>query len=154
MNTNPTKYFVMKQIFAITAIIGMLFFQSCATQGGEAGSSTLNLDLSGSWTLVEIHESSGTTINEGFPEKKPTLTLEAITKKLTGNTGCNQMFGSFQTNQNSISFSKMGATKMYCANVKESEYLQMFDKIKTYSIVNDQLSFLDADGTILLTYSK
>jgi heat shock protein HslJ len=144
----------MKHIIAFTAIIGLLFFQSCATQGGDASSSTLNLDLSGSWTLVEIHESSGTNIKDGFPEKKPTLTLEAISKKLTGNTGCNQMFGSFQTNQNSVSFSKMGATKMYCANVKEAEYLAMFDKIKTYSILNDQLSFIDAEGKVLLKYSK
>jgi heat shock protein HslJ len=143
----------MKHLFALTAIMGLLFFQSCATQGPDT-SSTLNLDLSGSWTLVEIHESSGTTINEGFPERKPSLTLEAITKKLTGNTGCNQMFGSFKTNQNNVTFSGLGATKMYCAGVKEAEYLAMFDKIKTYSILNDQLSFMDADGNVLLKYSK
>lgn len=144
----------MKHFIAFTAIIGLLFLQSCASQGTETGNSTLNLDLSGSWTLVEIHESSGTNINDGFPDKKPTLTLEAISKKLTGNTGCNQMFGSFQTNQNSVSFTKMGTTKMYCANVKESEYLAQFDKIKTYSIVNDQLLFIDAEGKTLLKYSK
>lgn len=144
----------MKHFFAFIAIMGLLFFQSCATQGNENSSSTLNLDLSESWILVEIHESSGTTVNEGFPDRKPSLTLEAISKKLTGNTGCNQMFGSFKTNQNKVNFTGIGATKMYCAGVKESEYLAMFDKIKTYSIVNDQLSFLDAEGNVLLKYSK
>ena len=65
---------------------------------------TLNLDLSGNWTLVHIHESSETTVDEGFPNKKPNLILEAISKKVTGNSGCNQLFGSFTTQQNRISF--------------------------------------------------
>ena len=144
----------MKNIFFLTAILALLGLQSCATQGGTTGDQTLNLDLSGSWTLHWISDTSGTTINEGFPEKKPTLTLEAITKKLTGNTGCNQMFGSFSTNQNKISFSGIGSTKMYCAGVKESEYLTTINKVKSYKIENAQLVFMDASGKELLKYSK
>ena len=145
----------MKYLFSLTAIIALLSFQSCVPQVGTGGESqTLNLDLSGSWTLNYITKDSGTDIDKGFPDKKPTLTLEPITKKLTGNTGCNQMFGSFSTQQNNISFSGMGATKMYCEGIKENEYLQLFDKVDSYKITNNQLVFMDKSNKELLKYSK
>lgn len=144
----------MKKILAFIAILSILSLQSCASQGGANSNQTLNLDVSGTWTLIHIDESSGTTIEEGFPNKKPTLTLEAISKKLTGNTGCNQMFGSFTTNQNHISFSGIGSTKMYCDGVKENEYLTLLNSVKSYKILNDQLIFMDEEGNELLKYSK
>ena len=143
----------MRHLIIISAVLGMLAFQSCATQGSTTDQ-TLNLDLSGTWTLTYIDETSGTNIDEGFPNKKPTLTLEAISKKLTGNTGCNQMFGSFTTQQNKVSFSGIGTTKMYCEGVKEAEYLEMFNSIHSYKILDNQLIFMDSDGKDILKYSK
>lgn len=124
------------------------------TQDGAGQNQTLNLDLSGSWTLVHIDESSGTDIVEGFPNKKPNLILESISKKATGNTGCNQLFGSFKVNQNKISFEGMGMTKMYCEGVKENEYVNMINKVESYSIIDNQLILMDKDGVQLLKYSK
>lgn len=135
------------------AMIGGFALQSCATQGGENGS-TLNLDLSGNWTLTEISKNSGTNVKDGFPNKKPVLILEAISKKVTGNTGCNQLFGSFTTQNNQITFSGMGSTKMYCQDVKENEYLNMINQVHSYKIINGQLIFMDKDGKELLKYNK
>lgn len=135
------------------AMIGGFALQSCATQGGENGS-TLNLDLSGNWTLTEISKDSGTNVNDGFPNKKPVIILEAISKKVTGNTGCNQLFGSFTTQNNQITFSGMGSTKMYCQDVKENEYLNMINQVHSYKIINGQLIFMDKDGKELLKYNK
>lgn len=145
----------MKYLFAFTAIFALLSLESCVPQAGANGENqTLNLDLSGSWVLNYISKDSGTSINKGFPSKKPTLTLESVSKKMTGNTGCNQMFGSFTTNQNKISFSDVGSTKMYCQEVKENEYLQMIAKVDSYKIESNQLVFMDKDNNVLLKYSK
>ena len=145
-----TKF--MRYIFSFVAIIGLLSLHSCASQAES--NQTLNLDLSGNWTLLHIHESSETTVDEGFPNKKPNLILEAISKKVTGNSGCNQLFGSFTTQQNRISFEGMGMTKMYCEGVKENEYVDLINKVKTYTIIDNQLILMDEEGTQLLKYSK
>lgn len=139
----------MKNIFA-TIGLSLFLLQSCATQNNQ----TLNLDLGGSWELNYINETSGTTIGDGFPNKKPTLVLESISKKLTGNSGCNQMFGSFTTQQNSISFSGLGATKMYCEGVKENEYFRTLESTKTYKIVDGKLNFYNEKDELILSYSK
>lgn len=133
----------------------MFLLQSCTSMNTTSnGNQTTNLDISGKWTLTQISKNSGTDINSGFPNKKPTLILEAISKKATGNTGCNQMFGSFTTNQNKVNFSGMGMTKMYCQDVKENEYMAMFNQVSTYKVTENQLIFMDKNGKELLTYSK
>lgn len=142
----------MKYILPFVAFFGFMSLQSCATQGGT--NQTLNLDLSGNWTLVHIHESSGTTIDKGFPNKKPNLILEAVSKKATGNTGCNQLFGNFKTQQNKISFDGMGMTKMYCEGVAENEYVNMINSVESYTVIDNQLILMDKDGTQLLKYTK
>lgn len=145
----------MKYLLAFTAIFALLNLQSCVPQSGNAGENqTLNLDLSGNWILNHISKESGTTLDKGFPSKKPTLTLESVSKKMTGNTGCNQMFGSFTTQQNKLSFKDVGSTKMYCQEVKENEYLQMISKVDSYKIENNQLILMDSDNKVLLKYSK
>ena len=140
----------MKRILAFTTILSVMILQSCTTQTGT-DNQTLNLEISGNYTL---EFADGINLNEGFPVKVPTLILESISKKLTGNTGCNQMFGSFTTQQNKISFSEVGATKMYCEGVKENEYLALLNQVDSYKLNNNQLTFLNKEVKQILKYSK
>lgn len=135
----------------ITAFFALVLVTSCTTQNVNNESQTLNLELSGTYTLEYI---DGTNIDEGFPNKKPTLTLESITKKLTGNTGCNTMFGSFTTEQNKVTFSGLGMTKMFCEGVKEKEYTASLEKVSTYRFDNNKLSFFDTNGKELLRFTR
>lgn len=144
----------MKNLIAILVISGLAIFQSCSTQTNTHEPKTLNLELFGSYTLEFIDASSGTTINEGFPNKKPTLTLESISRKLTGNTGCNQMFGTFTTNQNEITFGGLGSTKMFCEGVNETAYTASLEKVATYQLTETKLSFFDAAGKELLRFTR
>lgn len=140
----------MKNLFAILVISSLAIFQSCSTQNPN-DPQTLNLELTGSYTLEYLE---GTNIDEGFPDKKPTLTLESISKKLTGNTGCNQMFGSFTTEQNKITFSGIGSTKMFCEGVKEGAFTGHLEKVATYRFDNNKLSFFDDKGKELLRFAR
>lgn len=135
----------------ITAFFAFALVTSCTTQNTNNNAQTLNLELSGTYTLEFI---DGTNIDEGFPNKKPTLTLESISKKLTGNTGCNTMFGSFTTEQNKVTFSGLGMTKMFCEGVKESEYTTSLEKVATYRIDEHKLRFFDANGKELLRFTR
>ena len=145
---------IMKYFGILTAILGFVFFQSCTSQNGTSTGQTTNLELSGNWTLIQFDDASDLTIEEAFPNKKPTLVLESISKKLTGNTGCNQMFGSFSTQQNQISFTGLGSTKMYCDGVKETEYLNLLNTVDSYKLIENQLVFMDKSGKEILKYSK
>lgn len=138
----------------LLAVLFVSLLASCTTQNTGNESQTLNLELSGSYTLEYIDASSGTSIDEGFPNKKPTLTLESISKKLTGNTGCNQMFGSFTTEQNKITFSGLGSTKMFCEGVKESAYTASLEKVASYRITNNKLSLFDGKGLEVLRFTR
>lgn len=140
----------MKNLLAVLVISGLFIFQSCSTQTTN-DPQTFNLELSGSYSLEYISE---VNIDEGFPNKRPTLTLESVSKKLTGTTGCNQMFGSFKTDQNKISFSGLGMTKMFCEGVSESAYTQNLEKVASYRFDNGKLSFFDDKGLELLRYTR
>lgn len=140
----------MKNLIAILVISTLGFFQSCSTQTMN-DSQTLNLELSGSYTLEFINE---VNIDESFPNKRPSLTLESVSKKLTGNTGCNQMFGSFTTEQNKISFSGLGMTKMFCEGVNESAYTKNLEKVTSYRFDDNKLRFFDEKGLELLRYTR
>jgi|SRR5690606_27281721 len=144
----------MKYLGTISAILVFLFFQSCTTQNGTSEGQTMNLEIGGNWTLTHFDDGSELTIDEAFPNKKPTLMLESISKKLTGNTGCNQMFGSFTTQQNNISFKGLGSTKMFCEGVKETEYLNLLNAVESYKLIENQLVFMDKSGKEILKYSK
>lgn len=140
----------MKNLLAILVISSLAIFQSCSTQNTN-DPQPLNLELSGTYTLEYV---DGVNIDEGFPDKKPTLTLESISKKLTGNTGCNQMFGSFTTEQNKITFSGVGSTKMFCEGVNESAYTSNLEKTASYRFDNNKLSFFDEKGKELLRFTR
>jgi len=43
---------------------------------------------------------------------------------------------------------------MYCEGVKENVYVDLINKVKTYTIIDNQLILMDEEGTQLLKYSK
>lgn len=146
----------MKNIKIAILGLGLLTFglSSCGTTTGTGSAnteSTTNLALLGSWTLSEI---DGSNINEDFPNKKPSLTFEPVTKKFTGNSGCNNVFGSFTTNNNAINFGDAASTKMFCEGVKEELFLSSLNKANTYTIANNTLTLLDSDNKVILKMTK
>ena len=68
------------------------------------------------WKLIELHS---------LPGSLPSLTKEAFLLlkdgKLTGFSGCNNFFGTYSFSGNTIHFSGIGMTKMYCKDAMEVE---------------------------------
>ncbi|RPD93294.1 META domain-containing protein [Aureibaculum marinum] len=62
--------------------------------------------------------------------------------KVYGNAGCNRFFGSFELKEgNGITFSQMGATKMYCSSMEiEDQFLKVLNTADNYSINGDTMT--------------
>lgn len=65
---------------------------------------------------------------------------------MVGTTDCNTFFGSYSTSSTEIHFSKIGSTKMFCENSKETVFLKFLENAKGYS--------LDKDSKVLTLTSK
>lgn len=81
-----------------------------------------------------------------FPDKKPTITFNKDTKKVTGNSGCNGYAANFILNGNQISFGEPGiSTMIYCGD-GEKFFLNTIKKVERFEI--------DDQGKLNLMYGK
>lgn len=100
--------------------------------------------LDGTWAVVSI---DGEKVNiEGMK-----VALDVDEKKLHGNTGCNIINGELETDMdaaNSISFSKIGMTRMACPNSGwETRMTMALEEAVTAKKVNaDEIEFLGSNG--------
>lgn len=84
-----------------------------------------------------------------------TLKFDPETAALGGSSSCNKIFGNYSAEGDTLSFSPMGATKMYCEGKMEAEkdFMQALQAVNKYRFKGDKLELLQ-DNTVLLTLSK
>jgi len=63
------------------------------------------------WKLVEI---DGKAVNAPQDMKEAHMILASAESRSHGNAGCNNFFGQFETNEDSLTFSATGSTRMAC----------------------------------------
>ncbi|BCG64138.1 MAG: heat shock protein HslJ [Methyloprofundus sp.] len=90
------------------------------------------------------------------PLAKHLATIEFATKKLSGSTGCNQYFASYQhTEPNALQISQPGSTMMACFGgvmQQEQQYLTNLAKIRYFKVDHEQLQLLDKQQQTLLIF--
>lgn len=86
----------------------------------------------------------------------PTLVIDLLEMRLSGNSGCNSYTGSIsELGLNNISMSEMAKTLKLCPEANyEDEYMDLLKKVKTYVVDKTNLNFKDVDGKVLLQYRK
>lgn len=89
--------------------------------------------LNGTWRLDYIG-GVASTLDELFPNEKPSITFDAGQLRVSGHGGCNRYSGSFDVDDHTISFGEMASTRMFCQGVQEEVYLQALRKINTFSV--------------------
>ena len=104
------------------------------------------------WKLVEL---DGKPIETGSLAKPPFLLFESQSNRFYGNTGCNNISGSWKEGeQGKITFSQAISTRMMCINMDvENRFLQIFNSITGYNIKEDILTLIDDQGRILARFS-
>lgn len=112
--------------------------------------------LSGTnWTLDSLHAGgavssviAGTTITAVFDEQG----------RVAGSAGCNRYFAPYNVTGAAVAIGPVGSTKMNCNSPgimqQESLYLAALGTVKTFSIAESRLSLADANGTVLLSFTK
>lgn len=139
----------MKYLFIALQI---LCFEACDTavkeeryqndtlsvHGDNSSDDTTNtVSLEGAWQLQPVLPSDTAT------GKIPTLVFDLNSKKFQGNTGCNNMSGSFYLVNDSLSFNEqILMTKMACAGYNEEGFIQSLTKANKYKIEKGVLQLM------------
>ena len=101
------------------------------------------------WVLTDINDRS----LEGIL-KRPRLELFPSDNRMGGNGSCNDLFGNIKTTAQTIHFSKMGSTKMYCSEMDmETEFLKTLALVNQYQIKGLKL-YLLVDKKVVLVFQK
>ena len=113
---------------AVTALLA-----SCASTKNVA---TVT-DLNGEWNIIEIN---GTAVVPAPGQAFPYIGLDAATGRISGNSGCNRMMGSFDINSEPgrITFDQVGTTRMMCADMSvETNVLNALKQVRKYVKLSD-----------------
>ncbi len=68
-------------------------------------------------------------------------------ERVFGNLGCNNFFGAYKLNKNSLEIGQVGSTMMMCQNMQtEQDFAKVLQDVKTYKIDKNSLVFFDENS--------
>ena len=124
------------------------------TQAETVDEATL-IDLEGThWTLVSYVDNAGSVVSV---LRDTIIDAEFTVDQIVGRAGCNRYFGSYQTDGGNLTLGPIGATRMACGgsvDKQELRYLAALESAVAYEVLEGHLYFVDAEGTIVLTFAK
>jgi putative lipoprotein len=125
---------MMKSFYSMAAILLVL---GCT--GNEQASHAPLLDTT--WNLAELNNRE---IQLPGPQV-PHLHFEA--EKVTGNDGCNNFFGGYTLEENSLKFGMLASTRMACPHLKDFdiEFNKMISATTRYQINGNKLELFEND---------
>lgn len=131
----------------ILLFLSVFLAESCiGTKSNEEG-------LYGTTWELEFISESRIAFEGLFPDKKPMITFNKESGKVTGTDSCNGYSAPYKVEEHNISFGEPGpSTMMFCGG-SERQFLEMMAKIDGYSLENGKLSLL-VDQDPVLRFKK
>ena len=125
---------MMKYFYSVAALLLVL---GCADTEQTSQAPLLGT----TWNLAEMNNEK---IQHPGPQI-PHLRFEA--EKVTGNDGCNNFFGGYTLDGNSLKFGMLGSTRMACPQIKDfdMEFNKMISATTRYRITGDKLGLFEND---------
>lgn len=130
-------------------VVIMLVSISCKTQ--QVAAPATPTSITGiEWKLTKMSD-----VNLSVLAKPVTLQLDETKKGISGHGGCNGYFGGYQMSGETISFTGLGSTKMFCQDTQaiEDTYFKALGTVQSYKIEGNKL-YLLAAGKVVLEFSK
>lgn len=131
------------RIRSIGWIAGVALLAGCASAG--PGDGTGMTPEGREWRLLEMN-------GEPARATPPTLRLDAAEKRVSGNTGCNSYFGSYELSGDSLSFGALASTRRACldpaANTQEGAYLGALNRTRTWRLDGGALVLSGEEGEL------
>jgi heat shock protein HslJ len=118
------------------------------TAGDNLSNVPADTTISGMWILQPVLAS------DTAAGRIPQLNFNLATKKFAGNTGCNDISGSFFISQDSLAFNEhVIATRKMCQGYNEKAFVDNLTKTNHYKIVDGVLQLMN-DQTILSKWTR
>ena len=132
-------------------VVVMLVLGACASK--KAADRAVAQQLQGTWELT-LFTPGGKGFAEVFGQRRPELVFHTTENRVSGNTGCNHMTGTYSINGQRFQFgADMAITKMACQGYDESSFLQAMTSINRFQINNNQLNLLN-DSTLIMSFAR
>ena len=148
---------------SLVLLISMLLLSTAAAAGctssvtpspNATSTTSPALQLEGTtWKLTSLATETG--MNNTLPNT--TITANFDDGNVTGSSGCNRYFGSYQLNKTEINIGQVGSTLMFCADpdgvmTQETTYLLLLKNVTSYAISNNELTLSDSLGNPQLVF--
>lgn len=132
----------MKKYFFLLGITLLFLVLSCKTKPAQTANNKSQEAapiLEKYWKLVEIY---GKPVNSLDLEGDAFMILKMTDNKVTGNSGCNSFFGTYELLEgNRITFSAIGSTRKACLNMNvEQQLFEVLEMADNYTVFDDTLS--------------
>lgn len=151
----------MKKLVFLSVIMGVAgLFSACSSSKKVADVSV----LAGEWTIAEV---KGEPISAATPQRAPYIGFDMAAKRISGNSGCNRMMGSFLVDSlkpGSLSFTPMASTRMACPDMDtEQKVLAALGEVKSFELLSCEkqaedavckVALCDEQGTQLMLLQK
>lgn len=116
----------------------LVVFSSCCSTKSILPLSSLN----GDWDIIELNDAVVVPPpNQPFPF----ISFDTALGRVSGNSGCNRMTGSFEVNDKpgKISFGPMAGTRMACPDMRlEQTILNVMTAVKKYKQLGEDMIIL------------
>jgi len=116
----------------------MLFIVTACT-------SNSSVSIQGQWKLVSYGPPTSQRV--AVPDVETSVDFDSE-GRMSGNVGCNNFGGGYTVNSNTITFSPVMTTEMFCEAVadQESGTLAVFQESTTFVLDGNTLTITSADG--------
>ena len=129
----------MKKVFVSICIAStVLAMFSCRSVEKAVPLASIN----GEWNIIEVN---GSKVTPGESRTLPFITFDTATGRVSGNSGCNRMMGSFDVNAKpgSMELKGMASTRMMCPDMTtERNVLGALAQVKGYKKAGKDKMFL------------
>ena len=141
---------------ADASTISYTLVEEVSKTAAEVETKTLETtDLEGTtWSLLSYLTPDGNT-HELLPDTR--ITAEFNDGQIAGTAGCNNYFGTYELDGNSLTIGPSGSTMMFCAPeevmLQETAYLAILSSVTSYETVGNQLHLLNGAGDTVLLFA-
>lgn len=135
------RVFISLSVLILITVIG------CNTSKKTLNMNKANQELTGSYTVLTMHDAAPKT-------NAPKFSFYAKDNSFQGNTGCNSVFGTYNSEGQNLDLSELAVSEMYCAEegVMETErtFLDILNNTGSYKITENTLIFYAKEGSEVL----
>ena len=130
----------VRLLSTICFLISLLWLSGCTET--EAPLNTPTSIYNTKWMLKELGEHPDIT-----SEQDVFIQFLSEDRKLIGNSGCNNFFGQYEINNDLLTITNLGSTKMMCQDMTiEDAFLQFLPKLQRYEVNGAVLRLYGENG--------